>query len=197
MNFNATNKERLYMAEQYYKAFLNMIEPMIKTGSPNFMVSDEEVSDETFEEHIRYSACSVILPMLFCFYQYIELALKAFVYHKDNNNMKFVHDTYCLFNKFEDLYLEEVEIIQTLQFYLSNDKLGFINSFCMRNNIKTTTQLYNSLRYPDSNNIREYGFLKIGSEESFVPELEKMKKDVNLIQYGFSRLFRELENNSQ
>ena len=97
--------------------------------------------------------------------QYIELVLKAFVYHKNNNSMKFVHDTYCLFNKFEDLYSEEVEIIQALQLYLSNDKLGFINSFCMRNNIKTITQLYNSLRYLDSNNIREYGILKYGSKE--------------------------------
>jgi hypothetical protein len=191
--FSDFNKERLYLADQYYNVTKNLLFNMIDSGNPFSLVSALESTEEMLNEHTKHSSFRVILPLLFCFYQGTELLLKAFVLEK--NNIKYRHSIEDILKDFKKLYPCEGVIIDTLDKYLGKNKIGFIDNFCKVNNLTSLNEIYNALRYPDHmDKLVDYMNLEYSPHEFFLIELSEMMSDIDKLMLNCARLFRKMED---
>ena len=194
-------KKRLYLSHQYYIASLNIMDALLLHKNKNCVVSDREISDKELFEATRYSSSSIICPLLFCFYQTIELYLKAFVYYHVDG--KHNHDTNTLLKLYKEYYPQQKGTIKRLEFYLSmckckirHNNIHFIRSFCLENKISDNKTLYNSLRYPDKadKEVLEYILLQYFNPSVKLNQIKNMRNDLKYIISKGAILFREMED---
>ena len=163
---------------------------MIEVGNPMILTSENRFTEDDIIEGLRYSSCSIMLPALFCFYQGIELLLKGFIALHNNN--KYTHDFENLITGFKMYYSNSDNFIKIIEKYV-NDYPFFIKEYCKKNNIKNTTELYHSLRYPDIKYFEtvDYSSLEYDFDGLFIPKLTELSEDINLIMKYSVKLFRD------
>ncbi len=173
------NRNRFYIAEQYIQASKNLIQGMLDKNNPQFIISDEDITDDDFEKYLKYSSQKIILPALFCLYQGIELILKGFVNMVQNN--KGSHDAEKLCKEFSKYYVDETELQDLFNKFIFTP-VTFIEEYKAENNIKKTKDLYNSLRYPDSNAEDSMPInhmqLKYPNDDIFLSQVKELMRDV-------------------
>jgi len=198
---------RLLLSKSYFLSFEILMGEIIKNNDNNCKGKDISVLNMN----------RLAQPVLFCFYQGLELLLKGFVLFK--YNVKTKHNCEKLYNCFKNLLPKEKEIIEIFQKYIINFDIPFLREYKDNNKFTDMEKFYNSLRYPDrfyednnqSSNEIDYSSIQIPARKTnsdFFYELitrnkikgnldyyQEMIDDGNALYNKCSILFRKLEDN--
>ena len=71
--------EILLFSDHYKQMVMNTLEMAIEGGNPSVIVSDIYFTNQAFNNKIKYCDYSIIYPLLFLFYHWMELVLKGFL----------------------------------------------------------------------------------------------------------------------
>ena len=110
----------LLFSDHYKQMVMNTLEMAIEGGNPSVIVSDIYFTNQAFNNKIKYCDYSIIYPLLFLFYHWMELVLKGFliVLVKENPKTKKPdvekiahHNVIKLLKQFKENYSTEKDII--------------------------------------------------------------------------------------
>lgn len=180
------------IGQQYLQVTLNIFDNIIKSNNSFTLILNEDFTEKDLYNHTRFNTSYVMLPMLFCLYQGIELMLKGFVCSKKLKNYR--HKTESILEDFKKIYPNETKLHELFD-QLINKPLEFIRQYRNINGITDIMQLYNSFRYPDSASKRyKYQELYYPNNESFLPQINVLKEKIESIFQYSVELFRRLES---
>jgi len=118
--------EILLFSDHYKQMVMNTLEMAIAGGNPSAIVSDICITNQAFNNKIKYCDYSIIYPLLFLFYHWMELILKGFliVLIKENPKTKKTdikkiahHNVIKLLKRFKENYSDEKDIINFFEKY--------------------------------------------------------------------------------
>lgn len=139
------------LAKQYLETSRLLLKTLIESGNTNwgFGESEKEACEEA-DRNALNSDTTLFIPAIFNCYQSIELIVKGLIL-LNNQEFKCTHKVKILISQLESIYTKQSEVyIKINDFY--NKQIEIINNFKNTNRISTTKELYEALRYPESNN---------------------------------------------
>lgn len=164
--------EILLFSDHYKQMVMNTLEMAIAGGNPSAIVSDICITNQAFNNKIKYCDYSIIYPLLFLFYHWMELVLKGFliVLVKENPKTKKTdvekiahHNVIKLLKRFKENYSNEKDIINFFEKYTKKNNMpSFLKVFFNENKL-SVKNYHGFFRYPlDKNfNIRyDYSSIK-------------------------------------
>jgi hypothetical protein len=138
------------LAQTFLKSAKFQASCIAKSGNPNFVVADAELSEEDYEAKTEANDRNLAVPTLYSFFHGLELLLKGAL-SAGNALGKKNHDLKKLFDDFKKSYPNEEKITDLFSQALDVNAMGQNNpvrKFCERNDL-TPARFYEALRYPD------------------------------------------------
>ena len=190
----------LLFSDKYITMVENTLEKAIKSGNPSVIISDSYITDQDLINKTKYCDYSIIIPLLFLFYHWIELVLKAFllVLVKEDADIKKIshHNVIKLLKEFKNNFSNEKDIIIFFEKYIKKDNMpNLLKMFFNKNNL-SVRNYYNFFRYPlDKNfNIKyDYSSIQYTNKEGLT-FFKDLLKDINIYKKHIVRLGRDLNN---
>jgi len=137
--------EILLFSDHYKQIVMNTLEMAIAGGNPSAIVSDICITNQAFNNKIKYCDYSIIYPLLFLFYHWMELVLKGFliVLVKENSKTKKPdvekiahHNVIKLLKQFKENYSNEKDIINFFEKYTKKNNMpSFLKVFFNENKL--------------------------------------------------------------
>ena len=142
-------KDYFILADQYLETSKLLLKTMIESGNLNCGFGSSELEDRSnMIKNSNKSDSTLFIPALFNCYQGIELFIKG-VLLLNNSEIKQEHEMANMIETLKNIYGETNEIYKELNgFYKRQTEI--ITKFKKINNITTTKELYESLRYPEN-----------------------------------------------
>ena len=172
--------EILLFSDHYKQMVMNTLEMAIEGGNPSVIVSDICITNQAFNNKIKYCDYSIIYPLLFLFYHWMELVLKGFliVLVKENPKTKKPdvekiahHNVIKLLKQFKENYSTEKDIIIFFEKYTKKNNMpSFLKVFFNENKL-SVKNYHGFFRYPlDKNfNIRyDYSSIKYTNRKGLI-----------------------------
>lgn len=154
-------KEKSYkiflFSDHYKQIVINTLEMAIKEKNPSVIISDTFITEKDFNEKTKYCDYSIIYPLLFLFYHWIELILKGFLLvlveedpeTKKPDTKKIAHHNIIkLLKEFKENYSNEKDIINFFEKYTKKNKMPFFLKVFFDENKLSVKNYYNFFRYP-------------------------------------------------
>jgi len=190
----------LLFSDKYITMVENTLEKAIKSGNPSVIISDSYITDQDLINKTKYCDYSIIIPLLFLFYHWIELVLKGFllVLVKEDADIKKIshHNVIKLLKEFKNNFSNEKDIIIFFEKYIKKDNMpNLLKMFFNKNNL-SVRNYYNFFRYPlDKNfNIKyDYSSIQYTNKEGLT-FFKDLLKDINIYKKHIVRLGRDLNN---
>ena len=175
---------------KYLRFVQAVLKETIKQGNTHLVISNDILTDGEYEEKTNWSDFNVLIPILFDFYQGLELSLKGLLFLiKTDDDLRQYEPDHNLIKLFDLInQSEKINNITKLIFekYLIPEKMpqGFLVDFLKTNNLNIN-QLYESLRYPADKKFR-----------SFYKYYELQYKEGESLQH-FNYMVEDIENLSR
>jgi len=190
--------EILLFSDQYIRMVTNTLEMAIKYGNPSAIISDSYITNQDLINKTKYCDYSIVVPLLFLFYHWIELVLKGFLFTKENINIKNLthHNVKKLLKEFKNYFPNEKDIINFFEKYTKKDNMPYLlKTFFNKNNL-SVRNYYNFFRYPlDKNfNIKyDYSSIQYTNKEGLT-FFKDLLKDINRYKKHIVKLGQDLNN---
>ena len=185
MFLNEIAKKYFVLASQYYHTSKILLETIIQNDNLSIGIGfSEEEALIDFNKKIFKSDVYIFIPALFNSLQAVELFIKGLLLI----NEKEIDYKHALENPLlilKDIYGDKSEIYKSIKnFY--NFQEDVIGKFKIINQITTTEDLYEALRYPESKNKKKYDYssLRFNGKsgvnlfEKLLDRLQKINKNV-------------------
>jgi len=195
----------LHFSDQYITMVTNTLEMAIKSGNPSVIISDRYITEQDLINKTKYCDYSIVDPLLFLFYHWVELVLKGFLLvlveedpeTKKPDTKKIAHHNIIkLLKQFKENYSNEKDIINFFEKYTKkNDMPNVLKIFFNKNNL-SVKNYYNFFRYPlDKNfNIKyDYSSIQYTNKEGLA-FFNDLLKDINKYKKHIVKLGRDLNN---
>ena len=190
----------LLFSDKYITMVENTLEKAIKSGNPSVIISDSYITNQDLINKTKYCDYSIIIPLLFLFYHWIELVLKGFllVLVKEDADIKKIshHNVIKLLKEFKNNFSNEKDIIIFFEKYIKKDNMpNLLKMFFNKNNL-SVRNYYNFFRYPlDKNfNIKyDYSSIQYTNKEGLT-FFKDLLKDINRYKKHIVKLGRDLNN---
>lgn len=133
---------------QYLHLVEAVISETIAQRNAHFILSDEEMGWDQYNQKTKWSDFRLVIPVLFDFYHGLETVLKGFLVIA-GVPPKIEHRLTGLVAAFEDIFPDSV-IVKIANKYIKQDQLpDMLKSFCATSGI-TIDDYYQALKYPQS-----------------------------------------------
>jgi hypothetical protein len=179
-----TLKEKSYkillFSDKYIIMVKNTLEIAIKMENPYVNISNIGFNEQASYEKTKYSDYSIIYPLLFLFYHWIELILKGFLLvlveedpdtKKPDTKKIAHHNVIKLLKQFKENYSTEKDIIIFFEKYTKKNNMpSFLKVFFNENKL-SVKNYHGFFRYPlDKNfNIRyDYSSIKYTNRKGLI-----------------------------
>ncbi|MDD5606838.1 MAG: hypothetical protein PHN37_03200 [Candidatus Pacebacteria bacterium] len=197
---------KIFLFSEHYKQMVtNTLEMAIKEKNPSYIISDTFITEKDLIEKTKYCDYSIIYPLLFLFYHWIELILKGFLLMQVKENPKTKklnikkiahHDIMILFKQFKNNYPNEKDIINFIGKYtIKNNMPDFLKIFFNSNKL-SVKNYYNFFRYPLDKNFDitcDYDTI-IHTGEKGLTFFKDLLEDINRCQPLIVKLGRKITN---
>lgn len=157
MNLKEKSYKIFLFSDHYKQIVINTLEMAIIGENPSAIISDTYTTEKALNEKTKYCDYSIIYPLLFLFYHWIELLLKGFllVLVKENSETKKPdikkiahHNIIKLLKQFKENYSNEKDIINFIEKYtIKNNMPSFLKDFFDKNELSVKNYC-NFFRYP-------------------------------------------------
>ena len=187
-------KSYFLLAEQYLETSKLLLEIIIENGNSNCGIGKtENEAHENMIKTVLKSDSTLLIPAVFNGYQCMELFLKGLLL-LNKIETDDTHEVFEMIEKLKVLYGENSNIYKKVKAFYK-EQMEIIKKFKKTNNITSTKELYESLRYPENNladlNKRKkynYDDLKYNGDygiDNFKLLLKRLKeiKEVILLEY--------------
>ena len=197
--------EILLFSDHYKQMVINALGMAIEGGNPSVIVSDICITNQDFNDKIKYCDYSIIYPLLFLFYHWMELVLKGFliVLVKENPKTKKPdvekiahHNVIKLLKQFKENYSAEKDIIIFFEKYTKKNNMpSFLKVFFNENKL-SIKNYHGFFKYPlDKNfNIRyDYSSIKYTNRKGLI-FFKELLEDIDRCLTPIIKLGRDLNN---
>ena len=199
-----TLKEKSYkillFSDQYITMVTNTLEMAIKSGNPSVIISDRYITEQDLINKTKYCDYSIVDPLLFLFYHWVELVLKGFllVLVKEDDDIKKIahHNIIKLLKEFKNNFSNEKDIINFFEKYTKKNNMPTVLKMFFNKNNLSVKNYYNFFRYPlDKNfNIKyDYSSIQYTNKEGLV-FFKDLLKDIDRYKKHIVKLGRNLNN---
>ena len=184
---------------------MNTLEMAIKEKNPSVIISDTFITEKYLNEKTKYCDYSIIYPLLFLFYHWIELILKGFLLvlveedpeTKKPDTKKIAHHNIIkLLKQFKENYSNEKDIINFIEKYtIKNNMPPFLKDFFDKNEL-SIKNYYKFFKYPldtDFNIICDYSSIT-HTDKKGLTFFEDLLKDINRCQPLIVKLGRKIND---
>ena len=183
----------LLFSDHYKQMVINTLEMAIKEKNPSVIISDTFITEKDFNEKTKYCDYSIIYPLLFLFYHWIELILKGFLFvlveedpdTKKPDTKKIAHHNIIkLLKEFKENYSNEKDIINFFEKYTKKNKMPFFLKVFFDENKLSVKNYYNFFRYPLDKNFNitcDYNSITHTGKKGLT-FFEDLLKDINRCQ---------------
>ena len=188
----------LLFSDQYITMVTNTLEMAIKSGNPSVIISDRYITDQNLINKTKYCDYSIVDPLLFLFYHWVELVLKGFLLAKENIDVNKInhHNIKKLLVEFKIYFPNEKDIINFFEKYIKKNNMPYLlKTFFNKNNL-SVRNYYNFFRYPlDKNfNIKyDYSGIQHTNKEGLI-FFKDILKDINRYKKHIVKLGRKLSD---
>ena len=157
MNLKEKSHKIFLFSDHYKQIVINTLEMAIKEKNPSVIISDTFITEKDFNEKTKYCDYSIIYPLLFLFYHWIELILKGFLFvlveedpdTKKPDTKKIAHHNIIkLLKEFKENYSNEKDIINFFEKYTKKNKMPFFLKVFFDENKLSVKNYYKFFRYP-------------------------------------------------
>lgn len=150
------------LADQYLETSKLLLESLINNDNSNagFGLTQEEAYEE-MRKNVLKSDATLLIPTIFNSYQSLELFLKGLLLlngiEADNT-----HEVSDMIAKIKGIYGDKSDIYKKIRVFYK-EQVDILKNYKKTNNITTTKELYESLRYPEDNSlaIKEYDYFDL------------------------------------
>ena len=199
-----TLKEKSYkillFSDQYITMVTNTLEMAIKSGNPSVIISDRYITEQDLINKTKYCDYSIVDPLLFLFYHWVELVLKGFllVLVKEDDDIKKIahHNIIKLLKEFKNNFSNEKDIINFFEKYTKKNNMPTVLKMFFNKNNLSVKNYYNFFRYPLDKNFNfkyDYSSIKYTDEEGLT-FFKDLLKDVNKYKKYIVKLGRDLQD---
>lgn len=141
-------KKYFRLGEQYAQAAKLLLETLISSGNSNAGIGKTfEEAQQKMEENASRSDLYLFIPAVFDCLQSMELYIKGLLLLADKN-FKRSHGVEELLGELEDCYGEDSEVYEKISSFYES-QIGIIEKYKQVNGVRTSYDLYMSLRYPE------------------------------------------------
>ena len=157
MNLKEKSHKIFLFSDHYKQIVINTLEMAIKEKNPSVIISDTFITEKDFNEKTKYCDYSIIYPLLFLFYHWVELILKGFLFvlveedpdTKKPNTKKIAHHNIIkLLKEFKENYSNEKDIVNFFEKYTKKNKMPFFLKVFFDENKLSVKNYYKFFRYP-------------------------------------------------
>ena len=143
-------KNYFILADQYLETSKLLLRTLIENGNSNCGTGASEIEAyEKMRENALKSDSTLLIPTIFNSYQSIELLLKGILL-LNNKDIEGTHEVKDMLEELKKIYSEEADVYKKIKdFYFA--QIEIISKFKKTNNLTSTKQLYEALRYPENN----------------------------------------------
>lgn len=188
----------LLFSDQYITMVTNTLEMAIKSGNPSVIISNSYITDQDLINKTKYCDYSIVVPLLFLFYHWIELVLKGFLFTKENIDIKNLthHNVKKLLKEFKKYFSNEKDIINFFEKYTRKDNMPYLlKTFFGKNNLSVGNYYY-FFKYPLDNNFNfkyDYSSIKYTNKEGLT-FFKDLLKDIDRYKNPIVELGKRLNN---
>lgn len=150
------------LADQYLETSKLLLETLINNDNSNAgFGSTQEEAYEEMRKNVLKSDATLLIPTIFNSYQGLELFLKGLLLingiEADNT-----HEVSDMIAKINGIYGDKSDIYKKIRAFYK-EQVDILKNYKKTNNITTTKELYESLRYPEDNSlaIKEYDYFDL------------------------------------
>ena len=184
INLKDRAKKYYLLADQYLETTKLLLNTIIENDNANYEIGcNEQEALKDMEESIIKSDVYLFIPSMFSSLQTVELFIKGLLLFNERE-VTHKHEVNGMINELREIYGDNSDMFETINKFYKN-QMEILKKFKKVNNITTTADLYESLRYPE-NNKKEYEYfeLKYNGKEvikqyiKMLETLEKIKKEI-------------------
>lgn len=140
------------LADQYLETSKLLLETLINNDNSNAgFGSTQEEAYEEMRKNVLKSDATLLIPTIFNSYQGLELFLKGLLLingiEADNT-----HEVNDMIAKINGIYGDKSDIYKKIRAFYK-EQVDILKNYKKTNNITTTKELYESLRYPEDNSL--------------------------------------------
>lgn len=150
------------LGDQYLETSKLLLETLINNNNSNAgFGSTQEEAYEEMRKNVLKSDATLLMPTIFNCYQSLELVLKGLLL-LNGIEVGNTHEVSDMIAKINGIYGDKSDIYKkTRAFY--KEQVDILKNYKKTNNITTTKELYESLRYPEDNSltIKEYDYFDL------------------------------------
>jgi len=173
----------LYHASFYYNLVKASLNESIKNNNQWVILIDDPNDKNEYWRKTTWSDFNIIIPIFYCFLHGLELSIKGLIYHCGEEPNK-SHKLLELYQHFKNLYPQESEIFELLEFYIvPSNNSSLLTDFFTKNKIDINV-FSESLRYPtDKKNSRIYNYLSmLYQDRAAVRFFKRIFADIDVFQ---------------
>lgn len=162
---DSKTKKYFLLADQYLETTKLLMNTMIENENRSVGIGrSEEEALENLKKNIIKSDAYLCIPCMFTAFQTVELFIKGLLLFNDEE-ITYSHEVVSIRDKLREIYGKDSGIYKSVSDFYKY-QMEVLKKFKKNNNITTTTDLYESLRYPESTNKEyEYFDLKYNGKE--------------------------------
>lgn len=178
------SKNYYLLADQYLESTKLLLNTIIENNNTNCGIGNSEKEAlKNMEESIVKSDVYLFIPSMFTSLQTVELFIKGLLLF-NGREVTYNHEVNSMINELREIYGYNSDLFKAINNFYKN-QMEILKIFKKVNNITTIADLYESLRYPESNKKEyEYFELKYNGKEvikqykKMLEKLEKVKKEI-------------------
>lgn len=183
------------MGDKYLNLSRGVCEQIIRNRNRYMLISDHQLTLKEIERKTKWNDVNMVIPLLFNFYQGLELMLKGFVLFSEGGKVKLDHLITELYRKFHTHYTDQKNLINLFGRYINKSQMPELLYEFLEHNKLSVNRFYESLRYPFNNSLtKEYQHYKLKYQSNDGIEFfRSLKKDINRMKKLTSSLGHSLE----
>lgn len=156
------------LADQYLETSKLLLEILINNDNSNagFGLTEEEAYEE-MHKNVLKSDATLLIPTIFNGYQSLELFLKGLLL-LNGIEVDNTHEVSDMIAKIKSIYGDKSDIYKKIRAFYK-EQVDILKNYKKTNNITTTKELYESLRYPEDNSliVKEYDYYDLKYNGNF------------------------------
>ena len=156
------SRKYFLLADQYLETSKLLLETLINNDNSNAgFGSTQEEAYEEMRKNVLKSDATLLIPTIFNSYQSLELFLKGLLLF-NGIEVDNTHEVSDMIVKIKDIYGDKSAIYKKIRAFYK-EQVDILKNYKKNNNITTTKELYESLRYPEDNSltIKEYDYFDL------------------------------------
>lgn len=169
-------KNYYLMADQYLETTKLLLTTIVDNDNTNCGIgNNEQEALKNMEKCIVKSDVYLFIPSMFTGLQTVELFIKGLLLF-NGKEISYSHEVDGMINDLKKIYGENSSIYKSIYSFYKN-QMEILKMFKKSNNITTTTDLYEALRYHESN-VKEYEYfdLKYNGKDVIKQYLKMLEK---------------------